>query len=75
MALKPVLLSASTTLGRFQFRGTIKCREGLLLGSEAENLEAIVLSLDAALSKVDGDHKQALLWFDKFRGRRAWIQV
>ena len=30
-------------------------------------------SLEVALSKVDGHHKEALLWFNDFRGQRvAW---
>ena len=33
-------------------------------------------SLEVALSKVDGHHKEALLWFNDFRGQRvAWAEI
>jgi hypothetical protein len=28
-------------------------------------------ALDVALSKVDGPHKEALNWFEEFRGKRV----
>lgn len=32
--------------------------------------------LNAALSKVEGDHKDALRWFEEFRGKRVkWIDI